>query len=215
MEGSPDPRPTPQPHHRSGCLDEDDGAPFAQQLVTITKQEHIELRHRANYLEAQLSRAQSKIKDLEQQVLLKEAKIKDLQNRLFGKKSEKGTTAKSEKGNSGSQSNRTRGQQSGNRGHGRTQRAHLPIVYDEIDVAEDEKKCPTCGLPHLRNPGLDEHSDVIEVKVRAIPAAITAQPIHATRAAPATRRRQSSLLRPRPDWFLAAPMGSASGWKSF
>ena len=24
-----------------------------------------------------------------------------------------------------------------------------------------------CGLPHRRNPALDEHSDVIEVEVRA------------------------------------------------
>ena len=168
MEGSPDPHATPQPH-QSGCIDEGDVAPFAQQLVTITKQERIELRQRANYLDAQLTRAQNRIKDLEQQLLLKDAKIKDLQNRLFGKKSEKGkgNTAKSEKGNGGSQSKRTRGQQSGSRGHGRTQRAHLLVVQDEIDLAEDEKKCPTCRLPHLRNPGLDEHSDVIEVEVQA------------------------------------------------
>ena len=170
MEGPIDPHTTAQPDYQPGCLvDEGGPVPFAQQLVTITKQERIALDQRANYLDAQLSRAQKRIKDLEQQLILKDAEIKDLRNRLFGKKSEKGkaTTAKSEKGNSSSQSNRTRGQQSGSRGHGRTQRANLPIVQDKIDLAEDEKKCPTCGLPHLRNPGLDEHSDTIEVKVQA------------------------------------------------
>ncbi|MEN8260834.1 MAG: transposase [Pseudomonadota bacterium] len=169
MEGSPELHATPQLHHQPGCLDEGDAAPFAQQLITITKQERIELDQRANYLDAQLTRAQKRIKDLEQQLVLRDAKIKDLQNRLFGKKSEnsKGTTAKSEKGNSGPQSNRTRGQQSGSRRHGRTQRANLPVVYDKIDLVAEDKKCPTCGLPHLRNLGLDEQSDVIEVEVQA------------------------------------------------
>ena|GEM_PF-5587667 len=73
--------------------------PSLNNQVTISKQEHIEFRQRANYLEAQPSRAQSKIKEFKQQVVLKDAKIKALQNRLFGKKSEKGATAKSEKGN--------------------------------------------------------------------------------------------------------------------
>ncbi len=43
----------------------------------------------------------------------------------------------------------------------------LPVVHDEIDLADAEKFCPTCGLPHQRNPALDEHSDVIEVEVKA------------------------------------------------
>ena len=34
-------------------------------------------------------------------------------------------------------------------------------------MPEDEKRCPQCGLPHLRNPALDEHSEVIEVEVSA------------------------------------------------
>ncbi len=169
MEGSPNPHLIPQTPHQSPCLDESDPVPFAQQLVTMTKQEHIELRQRANYLDAQLTRAQQRIKDLEQKLIFKDAKIKDLRNRLFGKKSEKGKgkTVKSEQGKSGCQSNRPRGQQSGSCGHGRTQRTNLPVVHDEIDLAEADKNCLTCGLPYLRNPGLDEQSDVIEVEVQA------------------------------------------------
>ena len=35
------------------------------------------------------------------------------------------------------------------------------------DLADEKKICPTCGLPHLPTPALDEYSDVIEVEVKA------------------------------------------------
>jgi transposase len=134
----------------------------------ITKQERIELESQANYWQAQCAQLKSKLEIERQENLLNKAKIKDLQNRLFGKKSEKGTTAKSEKGSSTHPpSKRNRGQQPGSCGHGRTKRPDLPVVHDEIDLSEDEKRCPNCGLPHLRNPALDEHSEVIEVEVSA------------------------------------------------
>ncbi|MCP3877760.1 MAG: transposase, partial [Sulfitobacter sp.] len=75
---------------------------------------------------------------------------------------------KSEKGDQAdTPPKRNRGQQPGSRGHGRTQRPDLPVIDDEIDLADAEKFCSTCGLPHRRNPALDEHSDVIEVEVKA------------------------------------------------
>ncbi len=168
MEDTTNTRPTAEPHQPVACLDEGQPPPFSQEWVTITKQDHIELRHRASYWEAQHARAKSKIEELEQEIVLKDAKIKDLQNRLFGKKSEKGSALKSEKGaHANTPSRRHRGQQPGSCGHGRTQRSDLPVVHDEIDLPEDEKRCPKCGLPPLRNPALDEHSDEIEVEVRA------------------------------------------------
>jgi transposase len=134
----------------------------------ITKQERIELESRANYWQAQHARVKAQLEEAKQEILLRDAKIKDLQNRLFGKRSEKGTAAKSEKGNNTNPpSKRNRGQQPGSCGHGRTQRPDLPVVHDELDLPEDEKRCPQCGLPHLRNPALDEHSEVIEVEVSA------------------------------------------------
>ncbi len=62
---------------------------FTQEMVSITKQEHIELTHQANYWQAQHSKAKEKITQLEQKVLCLEGKVKDLKNRLFGKHSEK------------------------------------------------------------------------------------------------------------------------------
>jgi len=170
MEGPANvrPAPEPEPHRPLACLDAGQPTPFSRQWVTITKQEHIDLNWRASCWEAQHARAKSRIEALKQEIILKDAKIKDLQNRLFGRKSEKNSSLKSEKGDKAdTPSKRNRGQQPGSRGHGRTQRPDLPVVHDEIDLSDTEKFCPTCGLPHLRNPALDEHSDVIEVEVKA------------------------------------------------
>jgi len=168
MEGATSTCSTSEPHQPLACLDAEQSSPFSQQWVTITKQEHIDLACRASYWEAQHARAKSEIEKLKQEAILKDAKIKDLQNRLFGKKSEKHSPLKSEKdGKEDTPSKRKRGQQPGSQGHGRTKRPDLPIVHDESDLAGEEKRCPTCGLPHLPTPALDEHSEVIEVEVKA------------------------------------------------
>jgi transposase len=168
MEGATTTCSTPEPHQPLASLDAGQSSPFSQQWVTITKQEHIDLTSRASYWEAQHARVKSQLEELKQDNLLKEAKIKDLQNRLFGKKSEKNSPLQSEKDRQeDTVSKRRRGQQPGSVGHGRTQRPDLPVVHDESDLADAEKRCPTCGLPHLPAPALDEHSDVIEVVVEA------------------------------------------------
>ena len=151
MEGPANLRPTPEPepHRPLACIDEAQPTPFSQEWVTITKQEHIDLTWRANYWEAQHARVKSQMEAFQQDIILKDAKIKDLQNRLFGKKSEKNSPLKSEKGDRAPKSGRNRGQQPGSRGHGRTHRPDLPVVHDEIDLPEDEKRCPKCGLPRF------------------------------------------------------------------
>ena len=153
------------PHPRTGT-DVERVNPFSQEWVTITKEEHIALVHRANYWEAQYTQLKQKFDRTEAESQRKDAKIKDLQNRLFGKKSEKHGSAKSEKGDHPS-SERKRGQQPGQRGHGRTPRPNLPVVSEVRDLPEDKKRCSCCGLPYLPKPALDEHNAFIEVEVKA------------------------------------------------
>jgi len=168
MEGTTNLSLTAQVHREISGLDAGRSSPFSEQWVKITKQEYIDLTARASYWKAQHARAKSEIDKLRQEAVLKDAKIKDLQNRWFGKKSEKNSPLKSEKdAQADSSSKRKRGQQPGSVGHGRTQRPDLPIVYEERDLADEEKRCRTCGLPHLPTPALDEHSEVIEVEVKA------------------------------------------------
>jgi transposase len=140
--------------------------PFSQEMVLITKQELIALRHQEAFWKAQHARAKHKIDELEAELLRKDAIIKDLQNRLFGKKGEKGKSRGSESDTNVS-SGKSRGQAKGNPGHGRTPRPDLTVVDVTVDLSEDQKKCPHCGLPHHRREALDETSDVIEVLVNA------------------------------------------------
>ena len=140
--------------------------PFSQQQITITKAEHIDLVSRAKYWEALHAQLKKKCIHLEQENQRKDARIRDLQNRVFGKKSEKTNTAKAESAATSS-GNRPRGQQPGSPGHGRTPRPDLPVINEKIDLQDDEKCCPCCGLPRMPRPALDETSDVIEVEVQA------------------------------------------------
>ncbi|QVL48664.1 MAG: IS66 family transposase [Thiocapsa sp.] len=151
------------------------GSRFAREWVTISKQEHIDLRARANYWEAQHARAKAQVEALTQEVARKEATIKDLRQRLFGKKSEKHGPLPSEKerGDGDDAPQRKRGQQPGCAGHGRTPRPTLPVVAEQHAPADGQSACPHCGLPYRRTPALDEQSTVIEEQVRAYTRRIT------------------------------------------
>jgi len=147
----------------------DDGrvAPFAQDWITITKQQYIELEAQAHYWQSLHSRAKARIAELEQELLVKEAKVKDLQNRLFGKKSEKQNASRSQPSGGSETTKRNRGQQPGAPGHGRTSRPNLTVIDETIDLVESAKQCPVCGLPFCAKPALDEICEIIEVQVQA------------------------------------------------
>ena len=175
MEGAAHLDPSPEQQHPCTCTDDGQPALFAQQWVTISKQERIELLAQASYWEAQHARAKAEIAALKQDVALKDATIKDLRRRLFGKKSEKRSPLPSEKdkGAGDGESKRKRGQQPGSPGHGRTQRPTLPVVVEQLDLTDGQSACAHCGLPYRRTPALDEQSEVIEVQVRAYTRRIT------------------------------------------
>lgn len=155
--------PNPQPIHDGSAP-----TPFSQEMVTLCKQEHIELIHQINYWQAQHAKAKEKIEQLEQESLRKDGKIKDLQNRLFGRRSEKSNNnPPSEKGEPKNSQKKPRGQQPNSKGHGRTARLDLPVIDITQDLPEDAKKCATCDSPYIARPALDEVSEIIEVHVAA------------------------------------------------
>ncbi|MFQ5917622.1 MAG: IS66 family transposase [Candidatus Binatia bacterium] len=146
--------------------DPDKKVPFAQDVVVLTKQEHIELVWRANWWESLHKRVLKREVELEEELALEKAKVRDLTQRLYGKKSEKrNKREKGTKGDSASTS-RPRGQQPGSKGHGRTERPHLPVVGEILDLPEHEKYCQDCGEPHVVLPGTDD-SEITEVQVQA------------------------------------------------
>jgi transposase len=118
-----------------------------QEPNRLLQAEVIALRQQAHYHRSQHQRAVQRALELEAQVEVLKAKVAELQQRLFGRKSERarrrtpwGSTEESGAGP------RARGQQPGSAGHGRKLRENLPVVETVLDLCEQQKRCPHCGL---------------------------------------------------------------------
>ena len=133
-------------------------------MVTLAYEEYIELKWQGHYWRAQHARAVSREEGLKEQLRQKEAIIRDLNQRLYGKKTEKGSAvSESYKSAAEPSLKRSKGQQAGGVGHGRTARPHLPII-DE-DVLLNETACPICQKDYTAlSP---ETSDIMEIQVAA------------------------------------------------
>jgi len=145
--------------------------PFAQVMVTLSKEEEIKLRCEANYWKSQHQQALARCAQLEanhrlamaqaaeREAALRselekaEGKIRDLQKRLFGRKSERSSSA-DKGGASDPKPSRPRGQQPGAPGHGRTRESHLPAQVETIEL--DCPHCPNCGLGYADFPGTED-----------------------------------------------------------
>ena len=139
--------------------------PFAQQTVVLTKQAYIELTWQANYWRAQYEQVVEREAALKAEVEAHQATLRDLTQRLYGTKSEKATSLNKAAAPS-PVSSRKRGQQPGSPGHGRRDRATLPVVVEVRDLSPVEKRCPRCGAAFRPFPG-PEASTIIEVQVQA------------------------------------------------
>jgi transposase len=140
--------------------------PFSQNIVQLTQAEHIELKWQGNYWKRQHEHLKRQNEELKQELESAHAKIRDLKQRLYGKKSEKGSTKRDTPPGDRVTSCRPRGQQKGGKGHGRTLRPDLLVVNEERDVAPEDKKCGMCGKAYdlLEQT---EDSRIIEVQVKA------------------------------------------------
>ena len=147
-------------------IDHKESVPFAQQVVVLTKQEHIQLVWNANYWQSLHQLALAREADLKKQLAFEQARVRDLTQRLYGKQSEK-TNKKDQGEEDGSPTTaRPRGQQHGSKGHGRTPHPDLPVVEEILDLPEAEKYCQDCGNPHVVLCSTDD-SEIIEVEVKA------------------------------------------------
>jgi transposase len=151
-------------------------------LVTISQMELTRLKQGHNFWQAQHQRAVAReavlknemvlleARALHQETLLKkkiellEAQIRDLRQRHFGQKSEAGCTPTEKQPQPAPVTKRSRGQQPGSRGHGRTKRPDLPVVAEQHEL--HDPCCDRCGLPYTPLKG-DEESQVVEITVNA------------------------------------------------
>ena len=155
-------------------------APFLQDTVTLTRQEHMQLVMAANYWKAMHQRALSRAQwselrhqhELEQarqrdaklrgELELAQAQLRDLRQRVFGARTEQSRFINPvPQGATGAP--RPRGQQRGRRGHGRTRLEHLSARTETLKL---DAKCPRCGLGLREFPGTED-CEVVELEVKA------------------------------------------------
>jgi len=180
----------PSPSESSPAQGRRDASAWSQELVSITKAQHIELVMQANYWKSLHSRAVRReqwrhdrfgrivqqIKEqagkreaeLLAQLALAQAQIRDLRRRVFGRKSEPGKGA-GEQQRGQCVAHVSRGQRHGTRGHGRTMQSHLPGRSEFVTL--DSRQCPQCGLALEEFPGTQD-SEVLEIEVKAYRRAI-------------------------------------------
>ncbi|MBW2573314.1 MAG: IS66 family transposase [Deltaproteobacteria bacterium] len=133
-------------------------------LILISEKEHLELKSEVGYWQVMHKKAILREKKLKQTVKEQEGKIRDLKNRLFGKKSEKKSFNKDEDPSNPSTSKRPRGQQPGNKGHGRTAHPDLPQKEEPVNFPKTPA-CSNCGKLYL--PDESKEAEIIEVEVKA------------------------------------------------
>jgi transposase len=139
--------------------------PFSQHTVVLTKQTYIELKWQAQYWRAQHERSLKREAALKAQVEALEATVRDLNQRLYGTKSAK-SAGPDQAGSCKLTSAHPRGQQPGSQGHGRSDRAALPVVAEVHDLSEAAQHCPACGEAFAPFPGAEE-STIIAVQIQA------------------------------------------------
>jgi len=132
------------------------------------KVENLELRSERGYWQGQHKRAVEREEQLKNEVAQHKARIKDLEKRLYGRKSEKKKERPTGSDAEGKEEGgkRPRGHQAGAAGHGRRSYEQLPVVEEVYDLAQDQKRCPICGLPYELFPGTED-SEEIEIEVKA------------------------------------------------
>ncbi|OFZ44160.1 MAG: hypothetical protein A2485_07600 [Bdellovibrionales bacterium RIFOXYC12_FULL_39_17] len=136
----------------------------ASPQILIFEKDYLELKWSVGYWQAMHQKAILREEKLKQIIKEQEGQIRDLQARLFGKKSEK----KNSKNNGGQSKSkdyeRSRGQQPGSKGHGRTERPDLRTIDEVVNLPEDPI-CSKCGKAYM--PDESKEAEIIEVEVRA------------------------------------------------
>jgi len=132
--------------------------------LLISEKEYLALKWEAGYWQGMHGKALLREEALKKIIKEQEGKIRDLTNRVFGKKSEKKSSIKNEGGAKPKDPKRSRGQQRGSKGHGRTIRPHLRSIDEPIDFP-DVPKCSKCGTIYLTDES--QQSEIIEVDVKA------------------------------------------------
>jgi transposase len=127
----------------------------------------------AAFWKTQHERAKVRLARKNELIARQAARIRYLEQQLYGRSSESSATMLSSSNSEAATSTPPdpsprcpRGQQRGQRGHGRRDHTQLPVAEEIRDLPEAAQCCANCGLPFVPFPGTQD-SEVLEIEVRA------------------------------------------------
>lgn len=146
-------------------------APFAIEFIKVSRQEMIQLKADCNNYKSLHQRALLKIKALEEEIALEKGKVRDLNHRLYGKKTEKGTSKPDAIPSSDDfvgppPPPAKRGAKKGRANRPRHQHPDLPVKEEIISIPDEQLSCPECGEAYAPFPKTED-SEIIEIHVAA------------------------------------------------
>ena len=171
--------------HPAGAQQGASAKPFDREFICISRREHIELRLQAGHYRSmhakaverqkwmqlrhdhEIAKVREELAAVKAELVLAQAQNRDLRQRVFGAKTEQSRSVNkllAEMAPPSDLPRRPRGQQRGQRGHGRTRLLQqLPAVVQEVPGAS---ACPRCGAATTPAWG-SESAEVLEIEVRA------------------------------------------------
>jgi len=142
-----------------------------EQLREVFRVAAVEFEKRkkeADSLRTQLEQALSTIKilteenaELKTRLETEEGKVNLLNKLVYGKRSEK----RQQEQESEQAQHKKRGAVTGHKGRGRTIPKKLPVKNEVVDIPDDEKFCPNCGLPYRQTSMEETSSEICMEKV--------------------------------------------------
>jgi transposase len=134
------------------------------------QRENYELRQQAGYWRGMHAKVVERLERLEAEFEQVRGENRQLQDRLFGRKSEK-QAGKKDRSNdledpNQPKSKRSRGHQSGQPGPQRRDHPDLPAREQWVELPEQDRVCPDCGLPFAQMNDTED-SEQLEIEVRA------------------------------------------------
>ena len=169
--------------------------------VAELRAENIELRREVGYWKSMHARVVERNIKLQAELDAAKAEIRQLKDERFGKKSEKQSRIDRSNQLDDPQQRqeapkKKRGRQPGSPAPKRRDYSHLPARIQEVDVPDDAKVCPCCGLP-LEGLGQNDDCEQIEIETVTYRRVVRRKRYRRTCACPDPPRTVTAPLPPQ------------------
>lgn len=186
--------------------------PAVERLERALEELRAEFRWQVGYWKSRHADAVKRNEQLAEELRQAKGEIRTLRDEQFGRKSEKAT--QTDRSNDlldpleSSVPSGKRGARPGQKGHGRRDYSHLPVVEEFVSLPMESLCCPLCGKPATRMSATED-SELLEVDVRAHRRRIRRQRYRATCNCDPARR---TLTAPPPPKLIPKGNYGISIW---